>query len=394
MSTFKYYLQNLRDVKILSNKIALVVGGANGVGAAITNELLKRNYEKVYIADRSEPGVQKKKTEFIKINLVSDDVEDLARLSDVNTLVITAGIGRLDYFGTNSTTEIENSFKVNTLSVIKLIKAFYNKIHSENDFLCAVMSSIAGHVSSPLYAVYSATKAAVSRFVESINAELCGEGFANRILEVSPGNITGTRFHGGENDFDAIAPLACEIIEKMQNKDTLFIPNAKVYENVIARYQANPAQFGAESYEYKLEKNSLETKPRTKIGYLTGSFDLFHIGHLNLLRRAKQYCDYLIVGVHTDGSHKGKELFIPLEERIEIVANCKYVDMAMECSQSDLDAYDDIKYDYLFVGSDYKGTERFKHYEEVLLPLGVEIIYFPYTQGTSSSQLRDKLNKK
>ena len=92
----------------------------------------------------------------------------------------------------------------------------------------------------------------------------------------------------GENDFDAIAPLASEIIEKMNNRDTLFIPDSEIYKNVISRYQADPVNFGKESYNYKLKKGNLETKPRTKIGYLTGSFDLFHIGHLNLLRRAKQ----------------------------------------------------------------------------------------------------------
>ena len=378
----------------MSNKIALVVGGSSGVGAAFVEKLLKNGYEKVYIADRVEPETEQPKTEFIRINLVSDKVEELGKLSDVDTLFITAGIGRLDYFGTNSITEIENSFKVNTLSVIKLIRAFWDKIHSEEDFLCGVMSSIAGHVSSPLYAVYSASKAAVSRFVESLNAELQGEGFKNRILDVSPGNIKGTRFHGGENDLSLLEGLVSDIFEKLNKKDTLFIPNPEVYEGVISRYKADPEEFGISSYNYKLEQNNLETKPRMKIGYLTGSFDLFHIGHLNLLRRAKQYCAYLIVGVHTDGSHKGKELFIPLEERMEMVGNCKFVDRVMECSQSDLDAYDEIKYDYLFVGSDYKGSDRFNHYEEVLTPKGVKIIYFPYTKGTSSTQLRDALTKK
>ncbi len=377
----------------MSNKKALIVGGSSGIGAAIVKELVESGYEKVYIADRTEPEEESPKTEFIRLNLVSDDVEALGQL-DVDTLFITAGIGRLDYFGTNSTIEIENSFKVNTLSVIKLVKAFWDKIHSEEDFLCGVMSSIAGHVSSPLYAVYSASKAAVSRFVESLNAELCGEGFKNRILDVSPGNIKGTRFHGGENNFSLLKPLASEILEKLGSKETLFIPNFEVYGGVLQRYNNDPEEFGVSSYKYKLEQNNLETKPRLKVGYLTGSFDLFHIGHLNLLRRAKQYCDYLVVGVHTDGSHKGKELFIPLAERMEIVGNCKYVDKVMECSQSDLDAYDEIKYDLLFVGSDYKGTERFNHYEEVLTPKGVKIIYFPYTKGTSSTQLRETLSKK
>ena len=101
-----------------------------------------------------------------------------------------------------------------------------------------------------------------------------------------------------------------------------------------------------------------------------------------------------MVGVHTDGSHKGKELVIPLADRIAVVAGCKYVDEVMECSQSDLDAYEEVKYDFLFVGDDYKGTERFRHYEEVLTPKGVKIVYFPYTKSTSSTQIRNSLAKK
>lgn len=128
----------------MSNKTALVVGGASGIGAAVVNELLGSGYKKVYIADRVEPASDSDKVEFIRLNLVSDNAEMLGQLTDVDTLFITAGIGRLDYFGTNSTAEIENTFKVNTLSVIKLIKAFWNKIHSDEDFLCGVMSSIAG----------------------------------------------------------------------------------------------------------------------------------------------------------------------------------------------------------------------------------------------------------
>ena len=125
-----------------------------------------------------------------------------------------------------------------------------------------------------------------------------------------------------------------------------------------------------------------------------GTFDLFHIGHLNLLRRAKEQCDYLGVGVHQSGAGKGKETFIPFEERLEIVANCQYVDKAVQSFTEDSDAYDAFHYDKLFVGSDYKGTERFMRYEEYFKDKGVQIVYFPYTQGTSSTQLREKLKGK
>lgn len=125
-----------------------------------------------------------------------------------------------------------------------------------------------------------------------------------------------------------------------------------------------------------------------KIGYLSGTFDLFHIGHLNLLERAKEYCDYLIVGVNKDASHKGKVTFIPLEERMRIVGAIGVVDKVIEAPSQDDDAWNEIKYDYLFVGSDYKGSVRFNRYEEFFKNKDVKIVYFPYTQGTSSTKLR------
>ncbi len=157
----------------------------------------------------------------------------------------------------------------------------------------------------------------------------------------------------------------------------------------MERYHDDSMKFGLESYGYKVGR--ITEKPQVTVGYLSGTFDLFHIGHLNLIRRAKQECDYLIVGVHRSGSWKGKETFIPFEERLEIVANIKYVDKAVESFTEDTDAYDAYKFDTLFVGSDYKGTERFKRYEKYFEDKGVKIVYFPYTNGTSSTQLRAAL---
>lgn len=136
----------------------------------------------------------------------------------------------------------------------------------------------------------------------------------------------------------------------------------------------------------------MESTSNVKIGYLSGTFDLFHVGHLNLLERAKGYCDYLIVGVNKDASHKGKVTFIPLEERKRIVAAIKVVDKVIDSYTEDSEAWDALKYDYLFVGSDYKGSERFNRYEEYFKGKNVEIIYFPYTAGTSSTQLRSALD--
>ena len=102
-------------------------------------------------------------------------------------------------------------------------------------------------------------------------------------------------------------------------------------------------------------RDGLKTNEGAVIGYLSGTFDLFHIGHLNLIRRAKQHCDYLIVGVHPNAAHKGKTTFIPFEERMEIVGACRYVDKVVESCPEDSEAWERWHYDRLFVGSDYKG---------------------------------------
>ena len=142
-----------------------------------------------------------------------------------------------------------------------------------------------------------------------------------------------------------------------------------------------------------MNNNRINNKRQYTIGYLSGTFDLFHIGHLNLLRRAKEQCDYLIVGIHRDASHKGKQTFISFEERRAIVESCKYVDRVVTSEPEDSDAWEKYHYDKLFVGSDYKNTERFNRYEAFFKDKQVEIIYFPYTKGTSSTQLRNALTE-
>ena len=134
-----------------------------------------------------------------------------------------------------------------------------------------------------------------------------------------------------------------------------------------------------------------------KIGYTTGVFDLFHIGHLNILKRARLECDYLIVGITTDElamSIKGEKPFIPFEERMEIVESIKFVDEVVpQTSYNKMEAWNKLKFDRMFVGDDWKGTKEWIKIEEDLNQYNVEIIYFSYTLHTSSSMLRDILKK-
>ena len=374
-------------------KKALVIGGSNGIGLAIALQLAERGAAQVVIIDKDEPAVLLPAgVAFVRHNLLDDDLAFLPDPADVDALVFTAGFGRVAPFESILQAEISNQFQVNAVSPVKVLRHFFPRMRQPQPFHCAVMGSIAGWVSSPLFVLYSATKAALCKAIEALNVELEMCGTPNRILNVSPGSIKGTRFNGGDNDLSLTSALAAEIVERMLAGETLFIPDyEEVYKGVIDRYRADAHQFGVDSYRYKMKSGRFNMSPQVKIGYMSGTWDLFHIGHLNMMKRAKQYCDFLVVGVHKDASHKGKDTFIPFEERMEIVRNVKWVDQVIPSLPEDSDVYKKglVKYDMLFVGSDYKGTERFNRYEEYFADKGVKIIYFPYTQSTSSTQIRN-----
>ena len=134
-----------------------------------------------------------------------------------------------------------------------------------------------------------------------------------------------------------------------------------------------------------------------KIGYTTGVFDLFHIGHLNILKRARLECDYLIVGITTDElamSVKGEKPFISFKERVEIVESIKFVDEVVpQTTYNKMKAWNNLKFDRMFVGDDWKDTKEWIQIEKNFSKYNVEIIYFSYTIHTSSTILRDILKK-
>ena len=376
---------------------ALIIGGSSGIGLSVAFHL-SEICEDVIIIDKKEPLAKlKPNMRWEYQDLLLSDFKWLDSYNDIDVLFYSAGFGRVTKFESLEQKEIDNLFQVNALSCFKVLRHYINRLQSPDPFYCGVMVSIAGRIASPLFSVYSATKASLFRGIEAINAELKESGSPNRILEVSPGSLKGTSFSGGKTDPDVNSQLASDIVEAMLGRETLVIPEYKeVFKSVISRYNDNPESFASESYRYKINQGRLQTKPQLKVGYLSGTFDLFHIGHLNLIKRAKKYCDYLVVGVHKDASHKGKETFIPFEERKEILKSLRYVDDVIESEKEDVDVYKKgiLKYDRLFVGSDYKGSERFNRYEEYFKDKDVEIIYFPYTDSTSSTQIRELVQQR
>ena len=138
-------------------------------------------------------------------------------------------------------------------------------------------------------------------------------------------------------------------------------------------------------------------RKKYKVGYTTGVFDMFHIGHLNILKRAREQCDYLIVGVTTDElsfKRKNKYPIICEKERTEIVKAIKYVDkVVLQNDMDKLSAVKNLGADVVFVGSDWKGTSAWKNYEKEFSQVGCEVVYLDHTDGISSTILRERLNK-
>lgn len=139
------------------------------------------------------------------------------------------------------------------------------------------------------------------------------------------------------------------------------------------------------------------SEKKFKVGYTTGVFDLFHIGHLNIIRRAKEQCEYLIVGVSTDElvkEYKNKYPIIPFEERKEIIESLKYVDEVVPQTTMDkYAAWENLHYEALFHGDDWKNSDMYNKYLEEFEGTGVEFVFLPHTEGTSSTMLTEVLQK-
>ncbi len=139
----------------------------------------------------------------------------------------------------------------------------------------------------------------------------------------------------------------------------------------------------------------MEEKKKYKIGYTDGVYDLFHIGHLNMIQTAKKYCDYLIVGVHGDTvveEYKHHRPIINENDRRRIIESIKGVDRTeINRFRDKLQLWELYHFDVVFIGDDWKGTERWNKFEKLLAGVGVDVIYVPYTRGISTTEIREKI---
>lgn len=241
-------------------KTALIVGGSNGIGMAIAYCLTKDYH--VIIIDKNKPdALLDEKCNYEPFDLATDDYSIFDKYNNVDLVMITAGFGHLALFQDIDEPIIKHYFQVNTISVIRIIKHFYNRLIASSDFYLGVMVSIAGFMSSPFFSIYGATKAALKVFIESVNVELEKAGTTNRILNVSPGSIEGTRFNGNKkNNITKIMPLAKEIIVHLHAKDDLLIPQyEEVFHTVLERYHKDFRAEGLHSYDYKMKSGRVKS---------------------------------------------------------------------------------------------------------------------------------------
>ena len=243
-------------------KKILIVGGANGIGLSIAKMLAAgKNTEKVYIIDKAflADEYKEEKIDSFQFDLTDEDYSIFNQFTDIDGLIITAGFGRLALFEDIPEEMIPLYFNVNTIAVIRVIKHFYDRLLSKEDFYCGVMVSIAGFMSSPYFSLYGATKAALKIFIESVNVELEKAGTSNRILNVSPGSIKGTSFNQGKTDLSQTSRLAEQIIAHVEVKDDLFIPQyEEIFKQVLERYHNDFRQEGIHSYEYKVNSGRVK----------------------------------------------------------------------------------------------------------------------------------------
>ena len=243
-------------------KRALVVGGASGIGLSMAVILAAReSVEKVYVVDKAPfpESCLTTKIEYHNFDLTESDYSIFDTFSDIDTLIITAGFGKLALFEDIDESLISTYFQVNTLPVLRIIKHFYGRLLGSDDFYCGVMVSIAGFMSSPFFSVYGATKAALKIFIESVNVELEKAGSTNKILNVSPGSIKGTNFNSGGTDLSLLTELGNQILSEMEKKNDLFIPlYDKVYQEVLRRYHEDFRAEGRHSYDYKLNSGRIK----------------------------------------------------------------------------------------------------------------------------------------
>ena len=243
-------------------KKIVVIGGTSGLGLSLALELRNRfKNANILVVGRTKPIdlCTEFSLDFQKIDLSSSHY-DWKFCSDSNFIIYAAGVGRITPFDEIEEKDIDSTISINATNVIHLINSKKKELTSVNSCQISVITSVAGKIPSPLFALYAASKALVSNYILSINIELAKKGTKNRIIEIAPGYIEGTALYGKKINLDKLTDVSVTILNEIDNKKKLIIPqNEKMYLEIIEKAHKDPIEFGKQSYDYKLS----EIKKRT-----------------------------------------------------------------------------------------------------------------------------------
>lgn len=248
------------------NKFAIFFGGTNGLGLATAKYLHDQGYNLEIIgrdfslAEKVFKHAKSDKVKMFRHDFLIDDIESLfGKLQKSPTAVFyTAGIGRIERFSATTSEYIENCYRLNVTTPTLLLNHYYSRLSSEEKFHFGWVTSISGHLSSPMLAIYAASKSAASRLIESINAEIDTTGSVNVVTDFCPGNFEGSSFFGKETNLESLETLAISFASETLRSQKKFIPKYdSIYRSTLSRYYENPEAFGFASYKYKVKKYDL-----------------------------------------------------------------------------------------------------------------------------------------
>lgn len=239
-----------------ANKKVAIIGGTSGLGLAIADYLLKKtDCNKVLVTGRNEPRKTFGDFRFSYFELdLCDNNLGWSFLNEYDVIIYSAGCGRIGRFSDFNDGEIEQTMLVNAIRPMSLITFLHARLLSEQDLKLVFITSISAKLSSPLFAIYGASKACISNYIESVNTELEHLTTGNRITEIAPGYIQGTSFYGKATDLNELECVVSKVVQSFSEKDLFIIPeNNLLYQEKIREYQSDPKKFGRESYKYKLK---------------------------------------------------------------------------------------------------------------------------------------------
>ena len=250
-------------VDFYANKNIAIIGGTAGLGLALSCYFIKNtSCSEVLVIGRHEPRVKLDDGRFLyrKKDLVVEN-ENWDFLDKFDVIIYCAGVGQIKHFNEFNYEDILSSFIINALAPVSLINSLQEKLVSKQDFRLVVITSIAGKLVSPLFALYGATKSCISNYIQSVNIELQKIGALNNILEIAPGHIEGTSFYQKETRLDQLETIIPEFIQNITDGSTFSIPlNPDLYNKLISECNADPESFGYRSYDYKTKTNAERKK--------------------------------------------------------------------------------------------------------------------------------------